>query len=242
MNHHSKSIVATIISTLIFFLSSSFLKGQDQQGTIKILEAEGEVILTDASGTPISPTEGDEFTEGYTITTGQNSSVILFFSNGSSITIDENTSLVIQTFRQTPFESEDQYEQLGADPSTSSIVIYLQQGTIVSRTKRLQPDSSYQVLTPDMNANLTDATAQISYQKKSDESKTEIINLNGDVQVGTDQSPPIQVDEGSLLTITGSPDGGKKLSIIQPVTEGDVTPLFTPDIERTIVDLSPSEI
>jgi len=250
MNYNLRSIRTLAIVTLVFFLHLSSLQAQNSTRTIKVLESIGEVLITDnASGISLPLEEEDKFTENHTITTREDSSAILVFSNDSTVTLDENTSLLIRTFKQEAFESERIYEQLRRDPSISFIVLYLQEGTIVSRTKRLQPGSVYQVLTPSTIASLVNATAQTSYQARLEESEAEIINLSGEVLVSTNQPQPIQigVKQGEVVTVTRnlnlSRDAIPEFSIVkQSVTETDITPSFTPDIDISIVDISPSDL
>ena len=60
-----------------------------EAGAIKAFRVSGDVQLLDESSGVSSPLEdGQTFSQGYTVTTGTDSSVVLLFSNGSSIILN----------------------------------------------------------------------------------------------------------------------------------------------------------
>ncbi len=120
-----------------------------EAGKIKAFRVNGDVQLLDDSTGAISPLEeGQIFSQGYTVTTGLDSSVVLLFSNGSSVILNAESLLSVSKFLQEPYDAELGLFTLEADPSPSDTLLKLDYGDIIGNVKRLQRASNYQVDTP----------------------------------------------------------------------------------------------
>ena len=85
------------------FIAASSLLAQMQQGKIQAFMVRGSVqLINDSTGESMLLARGQEFTEGHTVMTNNESSALLLFSNGSSINLSPNSSLNITQFLLVP--------------------------------------------------------------------------------------------------------------------------------------------
>ena len=121
-----------------------------EAGTIKAFRVSGDVQLLDESTGASSPLEeGQTFSQGYTVTTAVDSSVVLLFSNGSSIILNADTILSVAKFLQEPYDPGlGDYSELDADPSQSDTLLKMDYGDIIGNVKRLRSLSLYLIETP----------------------------------------------------------------------------------------------
>lgn len=140
-----RSVLITLIASLLPLMAAA----QMEPGKIKVFQAKGAVKQIDNMSGDSGPVKrGSNLTEGHTVVTGPDSSAYLMFSNGSTIVLDENSSLIISSFKQAPFDrSKGTWIALKEDPSQSDTMMYLNYGELVGRVKKLQPTSLYDVQT-----------------------------------------------------------------------------------------------
>lgn len=138
-----------------FFICSQLHSAANPQavpGVIRIMRLVGTATITeDSTGKTVDLRPGDVLAEHYTIQTGPYSSVVLLFSNGSTLLIKADTELSISEFIQDPFQASTEYmSQLEAEPSSSQTTLKLNYGTLVGKIKPLNTEegSSYDVATP----------------------------------------------------------------------------------------------
>jgi len=136
-------------------LGTTTAHAQLSPGEVRAFNITGDVTITDFAGTR-QLAVGVPFQEGATIQTGANSSATLVQSNGASIVLEENTSLIVEEFLQSPFDSNATgvYTQLQEDPSQSRTRIRINYGTALGDVKRLRPTSSYNIETPTGSAGI----------------------------------------------------------------------------------------
>jgi hypothetical protein len=80
---------------------------------------------------------------------GENSEVVLLFSNGTLATLGSNTQMRIEKFLQKGFEQSDKkIAELQEEVSSSSLLIDLHMGEMIVDVKRLKKDSSFEITTP----------------------------------------------------------------------------------------------
>lgn len=132
----------------ILFLFSSLSAHAADLATAKVLKVTGDVLKYNAEGGNEALKEGDILREGDGITTSFLSSVDLIFSNGSELTVLENSSLSFEELAQKPFNGGNSYEQLSADPSQSQTLLQLNYGQLGGHVKKLRSDSSFEIQTP----------------------------------------------------------------------------------------------
>ncbi len=145
----------TLLCAVCFLISSQLMKAAHPQavpGVIRVMRLVGTAtIQEDGTGTTVALRPGDVLAEHYTLKTGPYSSVVLLFSNGSTLVIKAETELSISKFIQDPFQTNTAYmSQLEAEPSESQTKLKLNYGTLVGKVKPLntQEGSTYDVATP----------------------------------------------------------------------------------------------
>ncbi len=135
--------------TLLCVLAFSSLSAHAAQlATAKVLEVVGTVTKYSESGAHSQLKAGDILTQGDSVSATALSSTKLVFSNGSEITVEENTSVNIAKLEQDSFGSGQSYEQLQADPSKSQTLLELNYGELGFHVKKLQKGSTFNIETP----------------------------------------------------------------------------------------------
>lgn len=113
-------------------------------GVIKLLNVRGSVTVDGAavSGKSVDVSVGQEIET-------TNGSAILFFSNGSSMSISKNSKLTVTQFNQASHNVTD-LSDLAAEPSTSNTQVSLSYGEIIGDVKKLNTaaGSSFNIDTP----------------------------------------------------------------------------------------------
>jgi len=110
------------------------------------------VSILDADGNPLAPEKvkaGALLTDGYSVDAGEGAEAILLLSNGTLVTVDENTKIKLESFLQEPFDAGDKkLEDLQEEPSSSSGLINLEIGSLVVKTKKLNKKSNFEISSP----------------------------------------------------------------------------------------------
>jgi hypothetical protein len=179
-----KTTKLTFILTSAFLLSalSSFAA---QLSSAKVLAVEGTVSKYSDTEQNIPVSAGDILVEGDSISVTALSSAQLVFSNGSQITVKENTSFTLSELSQQPFSGGSSYEQLQADPSVSQTLLQLNYGELDFHVKKLQNGSSFDIETPLGTAAIrgTQGTARLLYNADRGEFIFFVSNEDGLVDV-----------------------------------------------------------
>lgn len=132
------------------------VSAQLSPGTIRALQVQGDVSLRiDATGATRGLSNGDTFEQGTTVLTGAASSVLLIQSNGASIRLEENTSLSVNEFLQSPYDPAlGSYQELDEDPSESRTRVKLNYGEATGIVQPLHQASNYNVDFPTASAGI----------------------------------------------------------------------------------------
>ena len=137
----------TLLCALVVSIAVSAASAA-QLATAKVLEVKGTVSVYSGEQPPRPLKQGDILEEGDAISTSHLSSAKLAFSNGSLLTVEENTSMNLEDLQQQPFSGNRSYEQLKADPSKSQTQLHLNYGRVSGKVKRLRNDSKFHIKTP----------------------------------------------------------------------------------------------
>ncbi|MEM7791482.1 MAG: FecR domain-containing protein [Verrucomicrobiota bacterium] len=113
----------------------------------KVTAVTGTVTLYPASGPDRPLKVGDIVKEGDDISATALSNASFVFSNGSTLELEENSSLTFSDLQQESFSGGKTYEQLEADPSKSQTILELNYGTVSGHVKKLKPGSNFSVET-----------------------------------------------------------------------------------------------
>ena len=137
-------------------------------GRIIAVKVIGNVTVTDVRD-PMRPrklVENGEVTEGQIINTGDDSRVLLVFSNGATINLAAKSTLSIDEFLQDPFAQPVKVSELIDEPTTSITKLNLIRGELMSNVKHLRRDkgSVFSVQTPVGAAGIRGTTFQVLYR------------------------------------------------------------------------------
>lgn len=134
-------------------------------GKILAVRVVGEVsAVRGVDKATVTLKNNDPVTQGDVVVTGANSSVVLVFSNGSTVSLAQNSRLSVDEFLQDPFGQDIKVADLTAEPSTSHTKLSLTYGELVGNVKKLKGDSSYMINTPVGAAGIRGTTFRIVYR------------------------------------------------------------------------------
>ena len=138
-----------------FCIGAAFLNGGltpvlgQQLNLVVLAEVSGEVsVVQEDTGESFAAEKGLQMFEGYSVTSGINGNAVLVFSNGSTVTVRENTHLLISQFFQDPHEETEPIDSWTQEPGRSNTVLNLDYGKIVGSTRKLSSRSIYRIETP----------------------------------------------------------------------------------------------
>ena len=143
---------------LILPLSLSLLNAQAQQeealsrGAVILAEKTDPVTFFGSDNQPLgknSTIPGMLLPDGASVQTGLGGNALLLLSNGTVVTVSENTKMKISSFVQEPFEDKGlSVGDLQEEPSSSSVLVDLDVGDLVVKTKKLNKKSNFEIASP----------------------------------------------------------------------------------------------
>ncbi len=209
-----------LCAALVLGLIGSSVAAQAQanriQGRIVAAKVSGTVTaLNRADNTSTALAAGLEIKQNYVVTTGANSSVVLVFSNGTSLFVAEDSTLAVDEFLQEPFSGENVVAEARSEPSTSTTKLNVLRGELVANVKKLNRDkgSSFDVFTPVGAAGVrgttfrivvrADADGKVTFSLATSEGEVLLAGLDGSntpVQAGKE----ISVDFNGVVNEDGT--------------------------------------
>jgi hypothetical protein len=187
--------------TILCVLAMSALSAQAAQlATAKVLEVTGIVTKYTEAGTKTPLKAGEILKQGDSLSAARLSNAKLVFSNGSEITIKENSSLNIAKLEQASFGNSQSYEQLQADPSKSQTLLELNYGEVGFHVKKLQPDSSFNIETPLGTAAVrgTQGFVKLLFNAERGEFMLVVKNFDGLVDIISRYAGNLEFSEGKI--------------------------------------------
>jgi hypothetical protein len=172
--------------TILCVLAISALSAQAAQlATAKVLEVSGIVTKYAVNGAESSLKAGEILKQGDSISASKLSNAKLVFSNGSEVTLEENSSMSITKLEQAAFGNSQSYEQLQADPSQSQTLLELNYGEVDFHVKKLQTGSTFNIQTPLGTAAIrgTQGSVKLFFNAERGEYMLVIENLDGLIDV-----------------------------------------------------------
>lgn len=105
--------------------------------------------------------------DGATVQTGAGASVLLLLSNGTVVTVSENTKMKISSFVQEPFDNKGlSVGDLQEEPSSSSVLVDLDVGELVVKTKKLNKKSNFEISSPVGTAGIRGTQFGMGYSQR----------------------------------------------------------------------------
>jgi hypothetical protein len=156
-----------VLCSLAFVFATSSVRAAQEKIAGKIIAAKvhGTVTaLNKADNSSKVLHDSDALSEGYVVTTGQKSSVVLLFANGSAVNLSADSTLSIDEFLLDPFDAKYSAAEAKEEPSTSVTTLSLQRGELVGNVKHLHRDqgSAFTVNTPVGAAGIRGTTFQFA--------------------------------------------------------------------------------
>lgn len=210
-----------LVCGLAVFLTASAHAAQDRiAGRILAAKVRGTVTaLHKADNVSRELHDNDAVSEGYVVSTGPKSSVVLLFANGSAVNLGADSSLSIDEFLLDPFDAKYSAANATEEPSTSVTSLSLARGELVANVKHLHREngSTYTVKTPVGAAGIrgttfrivfhTDATGNLSYALGTAEGIVAVTGANGterSVPGGKEVHATFDVAPGTTTIVPGS--------------------------------------
>ena len=193
-----------LLALLAIFGLSAFTANAAELASAKVLSVTGFVNSYTPNGSEkptgalgISPSDtqvnatqrqvaiGDILKREDSIVTAVLSSAHMVFSNGSELTVNENTSITVAELAQEAFGGNKSYEQLQADPSNSQAVLTLNYGKVSGHVKQLREGSTFYIQTPLGTAAIrgTKYEAELRYNTERREFILIVKNMDGKVDI-----------------------------------------------------------
>lgn len=138
-----------------------------QPGYVRLARITGQVTVENrATGARQDAADVGQIEQGTIVRTGANSSVILVFSNGSTVNLGADSVLDIEEFLQDPFAEELRPAEMTEEPSVSRTKLNLTRGELVGNVKTLRKEqgSSFTVQTPAGAAGIRGTTFRIVFR------------------------------------------------------------------------------
>ena len=130
-----------LLFLLLFQAGKKVFSEELKDGNILIAEINGEVSFRSQDGSLVNSSEftsGSILPVGYEVITGKNSSVLCLLSNGTLLTVRENSDMRVESFSQEAFDANGLVmEKMDKEPSSSKVMLDLDIGSLVIKTKKL---------------------------------------------------------------------------------------------------------
>ncbi len=190
-------------------------------GNVRVLKVQGTVTLSD-SGKPAEPLkEGIFIHQKNLVKTGADSQAWLLFSNGTTVTVQPNSSFSVEKFLQTPFDStEVDYTKLKAEPSVSQTQINVNEGSIVADVRKLNKGSTFKIGTPLGVAGIRGTLIQVTVNTTIGGSISVTINLpEGLSDFAATNGQQVTLANGQTVTVSSDPVAGTmSISGVSPLS------------------------
>ena len=202
-----KTLPNRSLALLFFTLFSCFLSAQQNQqtsGAVIVVALNGDAHLVDLLGNKT----GEDLVAGLVIpvsqsvATKQGASLTLLLSNGTLLTMQENSVMKVGTFKQEPFDAKGKkIADLDGEPSASNTVIDLDLGSLVVKTKKLNRKSSLDINTPVGVAGIRGTEFQMGIQP---DGAMQLDVTESTVSFTPPGGQPTMVTEGRGLDVSGA--------------------------------------
>ena len=211
---------------LLSLLSAGLLTAQDaesNQGALILISTEGTVWYLDEKETQQEDIKiGSIIPSTYLVETGEDGKLTGLLSNGTLLTLTENTRMKVATFEQEPFEDDGRkLADLPGEPSQSNVDLELEYGSLVVKTKKLSKGSVLNINSPLGVAGIRGTEFQMAS------------NPGQGVQLDVTESTVAFTPPGGGQPIPVSQGSGLSVSPSGVATQRPVNPVVATKIEST---------
>jgi len=185
--------------------------------TAKAFKVQGKVLYYPEGESSRPLQRGDVLREGDWLTTSPSASVLLVFSNGSSVTVDENSSLTLEELEQEGYKGKKAYSDLKADPSKSTTILTLNYGELNGEVKKLREASTFNVETPLGTAAIRGTVFNVALTYSNGVYTLTVTNVSGSLAVtgpsGATQGGETVAEDAQTQTVTKNVAEGSQVSV-----------------------------
>ena len=209
-------------SLLLFLTTLLAAQAWGQKGSVIVIQTKGLVEAISPTGSKLKEpvVRGSVLPEGYSIKTNLFSESVLLLSNGTTATIQENSVFKLIEFKQAPFDTQNQsFGQLENEPSTSTVSIEMEIGSLVVQTKKLNKTSSFSIQTPTGTAEIRGTQFQLASSPNTGMQLDVAESQVAFTPAG--QNQPVLVGPGRGLD--SSPSGQIKQRPINPIVSQNIS-------------------
>jgi hypothetical protein len=217
-----------ILSAVLLGFSPIVANAALQNGKIQTDVTVGEVYTLDAKAKPVRVIPGHYYDQGSTFSTKEDSTIQLVFSNGATLLLSPNTTVVVRTFKQVPINlpAPGKYLEVDREPSPSVTEIILEKGKVVGEVRKLNSQSSYTIRTGVGIVKIKGTIFTVAYAedvaKGAGNIDTSCVRGSVDLTLFGSNSGAVPVEAGKRITAQGPivDENGKTRDIpeIIPVT------------------------
>jgi len=217
-----------ILSAVLLGFSPIVANAALQNGKIQTDVTVGEVYTLDAKAKSVRVIPGQYYEQGSTFSTKEDSTIQLVFSNGATLLLSPNTTVVVRTFKQVPINlpTPGKYLEVDREPSPSVTEIILEKGKVVGEVRKLNSQSSYTIRTGVGIVKIKGTIFTVAYAddeaKESGNIDTSCVRGSVDLTLFGSNSGAVPVEAGKRITAQGPivDENGKTRDIpeIIPVT------------------------
>ena len=192
-------------------------------GAFILVSIDGSVKFLDPENNPKALVGvGSIIPKSYVIETGADGQLVGLLSNGTLLTLTENTRMRVSNFKQEPFEDDGRkLADLPGEPSQSEVMLDLDFGSLVVKTKKLNKGSSFDINSPVGVAGIRGTEFQMAS------------NPGQGVQLDVTESTVAFTPPGGGQAIAVSQGGGLSVSASGVATQRPVNPVVATKIEST---------
>jgi hypothetical protein len=220
------SKVSFYFFTIVLMSMAGIGWGQEDKGgsgAFILVSFDGEIKFLDSQdqAKPMVGV-GSIIPKSYVIETGADGQLVGLLSNGTLLTLTENTRMRVSNFKQEPFEDDGRkLSDLPGEPSQSEVMLDLDFGSLVVKTKKLNKGSSFDINSPVGVAGIRGTEFQMAS------------NPGQGVQLDVTESTVAFTPPGGGQAIPVSQGGGLSVSASGVATQRPVNPVVATKIEST---------
>tara|TARA_B110000305_G_C19388192_1_gene613385 strand:- start:149 stop:889 length:741 start_codon:yes stop_codon:yes gene_type:complete len=160
-----------------------------KKGVVQLLTFSGDVRIISEKKTSVALNVGVVFAEGSTINTGDDGKAVLLFTSGTTVSVRENSELIVSLFQQEPttgFQTGT-VGSLKKEASKTKTRLKLNYGKLYSNIKKLHDESEFELHTSTGVAGIRGT--EVILESNSEGSRFSVLNGSADF---SDGKHPIQ--------------------------------------------------
>ncbi|MDX2081327.1 MAG: FecR domain-containing protein [Terrimicrobiaceae bacterium] len=185
-----------------------------QPGQATVIKTQGTASLVTKGGAKTPVTEGAKLGSGSGIQTGEDGTVVVLFSNGSTFTVEPDTAFRVDEFLQDPFDTaKTDFSKIEREPSTSQTKLQLTEGSIVANVRKLNPGSKMEVGTPIGVAGIRGTIVRITVTDNNGDITVKIDLTNGSVVFEVIDGRTVNVRQDTTVIINLKKDRPEDIGI-----------------------------